>query len=272
MYYATVWSFIVFLNQAILIVLHLELNSRNLRASWEELSLVFFGCSLGLQSYIGFLFDCFRLKTSSLAQAQYLLLFRLLIAMIAALQDIIHFFFVSSYICVCWVLCFFASPFGMQWLTSIPKFLYGWEITFMETSNALSKYLDRKGLLGRGRMFHDLFLPLSKKWRLDMKKLSLILAMLDFNRMLRCFILSFSTWFCYLVDILIENITLFKFLSTKIVTILINSFGLTFTFGVLIGYWYMGWSWLWIKWCRERISWQNNQPKVASWFLGRTSR
>lgn len=55
----------------------------------------------------------------------------------------------------------------------------------METTNALLKYLDGKGLLGHGRMFHDFFLRLSRKWRLNTRRLSLILAMLGSKRVLR---------------------------------------------------------------------------------------
>lgn len=33
------------------------------------------------------------------------------------------------------------------------------------------------------------------------------------------------------------------------------------------GYWHMGWPWLWIEWCRERIYWERCKPKVSFGLL-----
>lgn len=111
----------------------------------------------------------------------------------------------------------------------------------MEIRSGLLKSLDQKGQLDHGRTFHDFSLPLSKKWRLNTGKPRLVLAILNLEKKLRCFIPSFCTLLC--VEILHRNITfcwcVFWENSLKQCHSLLALCSLTFTFGMfqVIGTW-----------------------------------
>ena len=181
--------------------MHLQLNSRNHRARWELSLGIFFGYSLGLQSYM---VSCLTaLGYKPLPQHKfnncYYLGFWLL-----CLQDIVN-FFISAHLYMCMLsVLFLCQPIWDAVVDFHPQIFIWLGDNIYGDFKRPFKIFGQERTVGPWKNVPRFVLPLSRKWRLDMKKLSLILAMLDSNRMLRCFILSFSTCFCYLVDILIQ--------------------------------------------------------------------